>query len=72
MSEIMTVASLKGSGGFQDYGRLSRAEIIERTRDMARHEVARLQKILDAPDEAFVVKIVRGPLAQRLIKRLDP
>jgi hypothetical protein len=72
MSEIMTVARLPGAGGFQDYGRLTREDIIKRTRDMARHEVDRLQKILDAPDDAFNCKIVRGARVQHLIERLEP
>ena len=70
MSEIMTVCSLKGAGGFQERGRLTRAEIIRLTREMAEYEVRRLQKILDAPDDAFDCRIVRGPLVQHLIARL--
>jgi hypothetical protein len=70
MSEILTVASVKGAGGFQEWGRLTRSEAIARTREYARDEVERLQKIVDAPDEAFYVRVVRGPLAQRLIERL--
>lgn len=70
MSEIMTVCSLKGAGGYQDWGRLTRAEIIQKTREWAAFEKERSDKILNAPDEAFQCKIVRGPRVQHLIERL--
>lgn len=73
MSDIMTVAHAPGisGGGFMDYGRLTRAEIIKRTKEMAASEVAKWEKVLATPDDAFDVRVVRGPLVQRLIERLQ-
>lgn len=72
MSEIMTVASLPGAfgGGYMDYGRLTRAEIIRRTRVVANAQKEAAEKVLSAPDEAFECKIVRGKIVQKLIERL--
>jgi hypothetical protein len=72
VSEIMTVASAPSGGGFMDYGRLTRAEIIRRTKDMALSEKAKMEAILATPDNEFKVRIVRGQLVQHLIERLDP
>lgn len=72
MSEIMTVASLRDSSGFMDYGRLTRAEIIRRTKEVAAQEKAHWKKILAAPDEEFDVRVVRGKLVQHLVERLEP
>jgi hypothetical protein len=70
MSEILTVASLKGGGGFMDWGRLSRAEIIKRTKDCARAEKDKWEKILAADDKDFNVRVVRGSQRQKLIEHL--
>ena len=72
MSEILTSCHLKGVGGLDEWGRLTRAEIIELTREMARHDKAKAEKILAAADEDFECKIIRGPHARRLVQRLDP
>jgi hypothetical protein len=74
MSEIMTVAHAKGifGGGMMDYGRLTRAEIIKRTRDMAASEKAKWEKVLATPDDQFDVRVVRGSRVQHLIERLLP
>jgi hypothetical protein len=70
MSDIVTVCDLKGAGGYQDWGRLTRAEIIQKTREWAAFEKERAEKILNAPDGALQCKIVRGPRVQHLIERL--
>jgi hypothetical protein len=72
MSEIMTIASLPKESGLMDYGRLSRAEIIRRTREMAAHQKDRAERILAASDEEFDVRVVRGKNVQKLIERLEP
>lgn len=72
MSEIMTMAKLPGAfgGGYMDYGRLSRAEIIKRTKEVATHNKELAEKVLAAPNEAFDCRIVRGKLVQKLVERL--
>ncbi len=70
MSDILTSCHLKGVGGMDDWGRLTRAEIIAKTRDMARHDKERAEKILAARDEDFDCRIIRGPLVRRLVERL--
>lgn len=73
-SDIMTVASAPGvsGGGYMDYGRLSRAEIIRRTKELAAHEAKKWSAVLSMPDDEFVVRIVRGVHKQALIERLPP
>jgi hypothetical protein len=68
----MTVASLHGcpGGGWMDYGRLTRVEIIKRARDHAAHQKAQAEQILAAPDDAFDCRIVRGVHVQHLIEKL--
>lgn len=72
MSEIMTVAHARGifGGGLMDYGRLTRAEIIRRTREMAASEKEKWEKVLATPDDEFDVRVVRGVHRQALIERL--
>ena len=70
MSDILTSCHLKGVGGMDEWGRLTRAEIIQRTREMARHDKERAEKILAAPDEAFDCKIISGPLVRKLVEKL--
>jgi hypothetical protein len=74
MSEIMTVAHAKGifGGGMMDYGRMTRAEIIKRTKDMATCEKEKWEKVLATPDDQFDVRVVRGTQKQELIERLLP
>ena len=73
-SDVMTVASTPGvfGGGYMDYGRLSRAEIIRRTKELAKHEVNKWQSVLATADDDFDVRIVRGVHKQALIERLEP
>ncbi len=70
MSEILTSCHLKGVGGLDEWGRLTRAEIIERTREMARGQKAKAEKLLAARDEDFECKIIRGPYARHLVEHL--
>ena len=72
MSEIMTVASLPGTPGLMEYGRLTRAEIIYRTREMAKHEKIKAERILAASDDEFNVRIVRGKIVEHLVEKLLP
>lgn len=74
MSEIMTVAHARGvsGGGYMDYGHLTRAEIIQRTKEMAACEKEKWEKVLATPDDEFDVRIVRGSRKQTLIERLSP
>lgn len=68
--DILTVASLPGVPGLADWGRLSRAEIIRRTREMAAYNKEQAEKLLAAPDEAFNVRVVKGARKMKLIERL--
>ena len=70
VSDILTNCHLKGVGGLDEWGRLTRAEIIEKTREMARHQKAEAEKLLAAADEDFECKVIRGPYARRLIEKL--
>lgn len=72
MSDIMTVATAPGGGGLMEYGRLTRAEIIQKTREMATYEKAKMERIVATPDSEFKVNVVRGRLVQHLIERLEP
>ena len=68
--DILTVASLPGVPGLMDWGRLSRPEIIRRTKEMAAHQKEQAEKLLNAPDDAFNVRVVRGIQKQELIEQL--
>ena len=70
----MTSARAPGvfGGSFMNYGRLSRAEIIRQTKDLAAHEKDKWEKVLATPDDKFDVRVVRGTRKQELIERLLP
>lgn len=70
--ELMTVAHAPGvsGGGYMVHGRLTRAEIIERTKDLARYEIEKWSKVLATADDAFDVRVVRGVYKQDLVGRL--
>ena len=72
--DLMTVANAPGvfGGGFMDWGRLSRAEIIKRTKEVAAGEVEKWGKVLATPDDAFDCRVVRGVHKQDLVERLMP
>jgi hypothetical protein len=72
MSDILTAASLPGvsGAGLMDWGRLTRAEIIKRTRELAAYQKEQAEKVLAAADEDFDVRVVRGARVQHLIERL--
>jgi len=74
MSDIMTVAAVPGcfGGGYMDYGRLSRGEIIRRTKELAAYEVKKWQQVLDTSDDVFDVRVVRGARKMDLIEQLMP
>lgn len=72
MTRILTVASIPGTPGLMDWGRLSRAEIIKRTREMAAHQKEQAERLLSAADDAFDVRVVEGVHKMRLIERLLP
>lgn len=70
MSELYTIASLKHQSGLAEHGRLTRAESIERLRDMARGDKARAEAILNASDDEFYVRVVRGIHVQHMVEVL--
>lgn len=72
MSRLLTVCNLPGGGGFMDWGRLPREEIIKRTREVAAHEAAKWNAILAARDEDFICRVVRGSARQALVETLSP
>lgn len=67
MSEKMTSIHLPGERGLRLYGAQSRESMIQSVRDHAKHEVEKWQSYLDAKDEDFRVRIVRG---RKTIKEL--
>ena len=71
-SDIMTVAAAPGvfGGAYMDYGRLSRAEIIRRTKELAAHEKKKWEEVLATPDGEFDVRIVRGVHKMALVEIL--
>lgn len=70
----MTVAAAPGvfGGAYMDYGRLSRAEIIRRTKELAAHEVKKWSEVLETTDDSFDVRVVRGVHRMALIEQLLP
>jgi hypothetical protein len=74
MSDIMTDCGLPGvfGGGFMMHGRVSRAQMIKETRDYWRAQAETANKILNAPNNAFRVRVVRGKFVQHLIEELKP
>ncbi len=72
MPDIITVAHARGvfGGGLMEYGRLTRAEMIKRIREMAASEKEKWEKVLALPDEEFDVRVVRGVHKKALIERL--
>ncbi|QYF98470.1 hypothetical protein [Microbacterium sp. PAMC21962] len=78
MSDQMTSVHLPESGsgtfssGFADHGRRDPAEMIARLRAIARRDLDTAQRIIDAPDEAFIVETYTGHHVQRNRVRLWP
>ena len=57
--------SLGQGSGWQEYGRQSRAHMIARLKRNAEIAKEEAERILDAPDEEFVVETYLGPIAMR-------
>lgn len=73
MSDKMTEVSLPGKhAGFADWGDHDPLEMIAQLRRIARRDLEAAQAVLDAEDEAFIVKTYRGPYAQRDLKVIWP
>ena len=74
MAERMTSVTVPGTGhtGFAMHGRVAPAEMIARLRAEASAERDAAQRVLDAPDTAFVVETYTGVHVQRNRKRLWP
>ena len=74
MAQRMTSVWVPASGhpGFADYGRVEPAVMIARLREIARADIESAQRVLDAPDSAFVVDTYTGVHVQRDRKRLWP
>lgn len=70
MSELLTVASLPRQAGLMMRGRLTRAEMIARLRAYASYQKESAEAILNARDEDFDVRIVRGVHVQHLVEKL--
>jgi hypothetical protein len=70
MSELYTIASLKHQSGLAEHGRLTREEAIKRLRDMALHDKKDAEAILNASDEDFYVRVVRGVHVQHMVEVL--
>lgn len=69
-TDILTEASAPNGGGFADWGRLSRDEIIRRTKELAAYEVEKWSKVLATPDEDFDCRIISGIHRRKLIEKL--
>jgi len=70
MSERMTSIELPGQfvdlvGGLAVHGRETVEQMIVQLRASAARQLAAVQAVLDAPDDAFRVETYRGPFAQR-------
>ncbi len=70
MSDLYTIASLKHQSGLAEHGRLTRAEAIKSLRDMAVHQKKDAEAILNASDEDFYVRVVRGVHVQHMVEVL--
>ena len=70
MSDLYTIASLKHQSGLAEHGRLTREEAIKRLRDMALSDKVRAEAILNASDEDFYVRVVRGVHVQHMVEIL--
>jgi hypothetical protein len=70
MSDLYTIASLKHQCGTAEHGRLTRAEAIKSLRDMALHQKKDAEAILNASDEDFYVRVVRGIHVQHMVEVL--
>lgn len=70
MSELYTIASLKHRSGLAERGRLTRQESIQNLRGMALSQKADAEAILNASDEDFYVRVVRGVCVQRMVEVL--
>ena len=64
--------SLGHGGGWQEYGRQTREHMIARYRRNAQIALEEAQRILDAPDEEFVVETYLGPIAMRNREAVPP
>jgi hypothetical protein len=68
--DILTEASAPNGGGFADWGRLSRDEIIRRTKELAAHEVKKWEEVLATPNDEFDCCIISGVHRRKLIEKL--
>ena len=65
MGERMTGVSAPGVAGLQDYGRRTRAEMVEQFRAHYEHQKAEAERALAMKDEDLVVETWLGPVAMR-------
>lgn len=68
--DLLTEASAPSGGGFADWGRLTRDEIIRRTKELATYEVEKWSKVLATPDDDFDCRIIEGVHKRRLVMKL--
>lgn len=73
MSDKLTSISLPRvkNSGLSIWGEVSIGSAINQLREQARRDLVVAQAILDADDEDFRVSIVRGPVSQHEIERLQ-
>lgn len=67
MSEQMTTIQIPGADGRMLYGRRTRQEMISNYRAMAERKKFRLEKVLSAKDEDFIVMQHTGKCVKRNI-----
>ena len=72
MSGIRTTIRLEDTGGYCDWGRKTRDEMIATYRRIAERQKAEAEVILSAADDDFVVYQHRGFYRERDIVVLDP
>lgn len=77
MSDILTVIRLPGTkfGGLMEYGTKTVAEMIQRVKEHAAYErdqaIMDAENVLNAPDSAFQVEVVRGVHVQHPVRTLQ-
>lgn len=68
MSEKLTRIDLPGTQGLMDWGEKTAAEMIAQYRAYAARRYSEAKLVLDAPDSAFQIDVVRGPLVQHHVR----
>lgn len=73
MSEKMTRIRLGKKGPrFMDWGEHSFERMVAQIKAQAAREFEEAKAILDAKDDDFEVAVVRGPIVQHFVRKVEP